>query len=119
MKEAAYPCPFCGSGDIRIMGPTCTKDAPYDPSDRAYPVAICAGCRAEACGDNWDKGGMSALNAWNRRIDIATVEGAAPDLLRSLKKLHGILHEAFPALRHDSTMQAAALAIGRAEGRNP
>lgn len=63
------PCPFCGGGMPFIFGPTCTPDSKYDRADRAYPVVKCSGCNAEAHGDNWDKTGRSAIEAWNRRRD--------------------------------------------------
>ena len=60
-------CPFCGGGTQFIFGPTCAPDSKYDRSDRAYPIVKCSGCNAEAHGDNWDKTGRSAIEAWNRR----------------------------------------------------
>lgn len=70
VRRAALPCPFCGGTNIWIMPPTCTRETPYNPADRAYPIARCHGCNAETAGDNWDALGMSALLAWNRRTPI-------------------------------------------------
>lgn len=61
------PCPFCGSSNIWTLPPSCEKDSPYDPADRAMPVARCRDCYAEAMGKNWDVTCESAIEAWNRR----------------------------------------------------
>jgi len=69
------PCPFCGSMDIRILGPTCTKTSPYNPADRAFPIARCHSCHVDVPGEDWDNLGMSAVNAWNRRAALTEPEG--------------------------------------------
>lgn len=73
------PCPFCGSHGF-ILYPNCTKDTPYDPRDRAYPLVRCAECHCEVTGDNWDKSGKTAIANWNNRTiksgdTIETAEG--------------------------------------------
>lgn len=49
--------------------PTCSKNSPYDPADRAFPVAICNGCTASIGGKNWDDSCESAVKVWNTRAD--------------------------------------------------
>lgn len=61
------PCPFCGCPRILTMAPTCKRNDPYDPADRAMPIARCLECFAEALGENWDATCDSAIAAWNRR----------------------------------------------------
>lgn len=66
-EAAPLPCPFCGRTEgLLVLPPTCTPESPYNPLDRAYPVATCP-CGAETGGENWDRTGRSALAAWNRR----------------------------------------------------
>lgn len=70
------PCPFCGKDNIRIMGPTCTRETPYNPAHRAFPVAHCWTCNTEVPGENWDSLGISALRRWNTRADRQAREEA-------------------------------------------
>ena len=71
-------CPFCGGEDISTLGPTCKKSDKYNPSDRAFPKAVCGKCYAEACGDNWDHTKKTAVIAWNTRSSWIKVEDQAP-----------------------------------------
>src|SRR3569833_3102848 len=64
----AKPCPFCGSGEVILLGPTCTESSPYDPAHRAFPVMHCNTCCAEVPGKDWDMFGKPAVEAWNRRV---------------------------------------------------
>lgn len=58
------PCPFCGSNEITPM------KAYKDSEVRHFPIVRCAGCFAEASGNNcdWSDSAKSAIEAWNRRI---------------------------------------------------
>jgi len=69
-SDGLKPCPFCGGADIMVMPPTCKRDSPYDPLDRAMPLARCmaVSCGAEVIGVNWDATCESAIAAWNRRV---------------------------------------------------
>ncbi len=67
------PCPFCGTGDPYVMGPTCKRSDPYNPADRLFPTVRCRGCFVEATGKDGDFSCSSAITAWNRRApDQAT-----------------------------------------------
>lgn len=68
------PCPFCGSEKHMLLTPTCTKDSPYDPNDRAFPMIRCMGCYVDVPGKDWDHNGKTAREAWNRRAALAAVE---------------------------------------------
>ena len=70
-KPELLPCPFCGNDNISLFPPTCRENDVYDPNGRAFPIARCYGCFAEAAGDNWDHtpGSLSAITAWNTRAD--------------------------------------------------
>ena len=67
MSETLKPCPFCGGDSVVLYPPTCKPSTPYNPVDRLYPTARCAGCGAESYGKNEDYKGHSAVEAWNRR----------------------------------------------------
>lgn len=71
-EAAVSPCPFCGSIDITILKPTVEK---------VFPVARCMRCFADVPGENWDKLGMSAVNAWNRRA--AAPHAPTPDAVQA------------------------------------
>lgn len=60
-------CPFCGSVEVSVCLPTCTKSTPYDASHRAFPIARCLSCGASKQGNDWDHSGKSAIEAWNTR----------------------------------------------------
>ncbi len=66
MTDKKNPCPFCGRSEALVLGPTCNKATPYDPSHRAFPIVRCW-CGAAVPGDNWDTSGKTAIAAWNRR----------------------------------------------------
>lgn len=59
-------CPFCGNSVLHVIPPTCKRDTPYSPADRAFPTVRCK-CGAEVHGENWDESCSSAIAAWNRR----------------------------------------------------
>ena len=48
---------------------TCDKNTPYNPADRAFPVARC-GCGAEVAGKDWGKP-ETAAEKWNARALLA------------------------------------------------
>lgn len=66
------PCPFCGGENLITMKPTCDRQTPYDPSDRAYSIVYCRSCRASIQGKNWHQSTETAIKAWNTRIDDKT-----------------------------------------------
>jgi hypothetical protein len=72
------PCPFCGY-TAWMIPPTCNKQTPYDPADRAFPIVRCWKCNAEACGTDWDESGKSAIEKWNTRVEVADKAGARVD----------------------------------------
>lgn len=63
------PCPFCGSDEVSLLLPTCTKDSKYNPANRAFPSVFCIGCFISVPGRDWDHSGDSAIAAWNRRTE--------------------------------------------------
>lgn len=67
MSDKCKACPFCGCKEVFVRMPTCTPLTPYDPADRAFPLAECGQCYASVPGDNWDRTGVSAMNKWDRR----------------------------------------------------
>lgn len=69
MSEPFKPCPFCGSANQTMIGPTCDRNTPYDPNDRAFPIVRCFGCITDVSGQDFDASGKTAIEAWNRRSD--------------------------------------------------
>jgi hypothetical protein len=69
------PCPFCGSGNQTMLGPTCQRHDEYDPNTRAFPIIRCGGCFTDVPGTDWDNSGNSAVAAWNRRAAEAELAG--------------------------------------------
>lgn len=67
--ESLKPCPFCG-GAASLHPRTCDKNTPYNPADRAFPVARCGQCGAEALGKDWGKP-ETAAEKWNARALLA------------------------------------------------
>lgn len=69
MTDEMKPCPFCGSDVIDVFPPTCNPSSPYDPADRAYPIARCHDCLAQVGGTNWDRSCESVRAKWNQRTE--------------------------------------------------
>lgn len=67
--DSLKPCPFCG-GAASLHPRTCDKNTPYNPADRAFPVARCGQCGAEALGKDWGKP-ETAAEKWNARALLA------------------------------------------------
>jgi len=70
-------CPFCGSDRVALWKPTCNRQSPYNPADRAYPEVGCRDCFASAHGKDWDETGRTAIAAWNRRASAQDAREAA------------------------------------------
>lgn len=70
-------CPFCGSDNAMVIGPTCRPETPYNPADRLFPIVRCGSCCAEVSGDNEDYRGKSAIAAWNLRAASNDAEPVA------------------------------------------
>ena len=91
--DSLKPCPFCG-GAASLHPRTCDKNTPYNPADRAFPVARCGQCGAEALGKDWGKP-ETAAEKWNARALLAEqAKDAAEDaeLLDWLEERHYALH---------------------------
>ena len=69
LSDELKPCPFCG-GAAALLPRTCDKNTPYNPADRAFPVARCGQCGAEALGKDWGKP-ETAAEKWNTRALLA------------------------------------------------
>ena len=85
------PCPFCGTGDPYVMGPTCKRSDPYNPADRLFPTVRCRGCFVEATGKDGDFSCSSAITAWNRRAPDQATEALRAEverLQRQLRQAH-------------------------------
>jgi hypothetical protein len=67
------PCPFCASKNTDVRQPTCTRESPYDPLDRAYPIVRCGKCYAEISGDDFDSSCRTAVHKWNLRNGLVQV----------------------------------------------
>lgn len=67
--DSLKPCPFCG-GAASLHPRTCDKNTPYNPADRAFPVARCGQCGAEAPGKDWGRP-ETAAEKWNARALLA------------------------------------------------
>lgn len=67
--DSLKPCPFCG-GAASLHPRTCDKNTPYNPADRAFPIARCGQCGAEALGKDWGKP-ETAAEKWNARALLA------------------------------------------------
>ena len=92
-NDSLKPCPFCG-GAASLHPRTCDKNTPYNPADRAFPVARCGQCGAEALGKDWGKP-ETAAEKWNARALLAEqAKDAAEDaeLLEWLEEKHYALH---------------------------
>ena len=93
-NDSLKPCPFCG-GAASLHPRTCDKNTPYNPADRAFPVARCGQCGAEALGKDWGKP-ETAAEKWNTRALLAeqAQEPKAEDaeLLDWLEEKHYALH---------------------------
>lgn len=76
MSNELLPCPFCGTDNPMVFGPTCNKRSAYDPADRAFPTVRCRKCYAEAHGKDWDEACTTAVAAWNTRTPAPVMEGA-------------------------------------------
>jgi hypothetical protein len=74
MDEKLLPCPFCGSEKHSVLPPTCDKNTPYNPNDRAFPIVRCGGCFTEVPGKDWDASCKTAGQRWNDRVDNTEVE---------------------------------------------
>lgn len=61
------PCPFCGSDEPMMLGPTCDRNTPYNPADRAFPIIRCGGCFTDVPGKDFDASCKSAAERWNNR----------------------------------------------------
>ena len=70
------PCPFCGSREVLLSFPTCNRQTPYNPLDKAFPSVFCPGCFASIPGKDWDDRGGSAIDAWNRRAATMAKDNA-------------------------------------------
>lgn len=66
-EKALEPCAHCGSENMMVLGPTCTKASEYDPADTAFPRVRCMSCGCEVPGKDWDASLKSAIAGWNRR----------------------------------------------------
>jgi len=73
MSEELKPCPFCGSEKHMAFPPTCDRNTPYNPNDRAFPIIRCGGCFTEVPGKDWDASCKTAGERWNDRIENAEV----------------------------------------------
>lgn len=73
--DSLKPCPFCG-GAASLHPRTCDKNTPYNPADRAFPIARCGQCGAEAVGKDWGRP-ETAASAWNRRALLAAQPAGA------------------------------------------
>lgn len=69
LSDELKPCPFCG-GAAALLPRTCDKNTPYNPADRAFPVARCGQCGAEAVGKDWGRP-ETAAEKWNTRALLA------------------------------------------------
>lgn len=67
--DSLKPCPFCG-GAASLHPRTCDKNTPYNPADRAFPIARCGQCGAEAVGKDWGRP-ETAAEKWNARALLA------------------------------------------------
>ncbi len=76
--DSLKPCPFCG-GAASLHPRTCDKNTPYNPADRAFPIARCGQCGAEALGKDWGKP-ETAAEKWNARALLAEQARTEPDL---------------------------------------
>lgn len=93
LSDELKPCPFCG-GAAALLPRTCDKNTPYNPADRAFPIARCGQCGAEAVGKDWGKP-ETAAEKWNARaLLVEQAKDAAEDaeLLDWLEEKHYALH---------------------------
>jgi len=99
--DSLKPCPFCG-GAASLHPRTCDKNTPYNPADRAFPVARCGQCGAEALGKDWGKP-ETAAEKWNTRALLAEQARTEPEF-RS--EIFSLLNEVTP-LKAEQAKDAA------------
>jgi len=113
------PCPFCGSDNAMMLGPTCRPETPYNPADRLFPIVRCGSCCAEVSGSNEDYRGKSAIEAWNRRAYLAATKPPLADVtvkaLEWTKYPNKYAPDAFPGPFWDASTPFGRYNIDRQE----